>query len=396
MMSTFAFVLMSGHGHVNPTLAVARELVRRGHRVSYFLAEQFREAVLATGAEFVGYEGDLGIDVGGPEWRPEPGKMPPVGRMVDAMTGLSERLAEPLQEFLSTVDPDLVVYESMALWAKFAVAGRDVKSAAISASYVMGRTSPAAAAMRAAVEKSGQPLFDPARLAAIAAKYGATIDDPNSFFVGDAPLTIAFMPAEFHPGWEQLSDSVHFVGPSLDDRGSDSDFDFSRLGDEQALFISLGTVFNQQAEFFRTCMKAFADAGPVVLAHGNKLSAEDFPDAPANFILAPHVPQLQVLRHSRVFVTHGGMNSTQEAIVNGVPLVVVPQMMEQEMTAKRVAELGLGVHVPPTEVTAEALAEAVATVDTPAYRERVAAIREASLASGGASRAADLLLDACN
>ncbi|WP_279583243.1 nucleotide disphospho-sugar-binding domain-containing protein [Fodinicola feengrottensis] len=131
-----------------------------------------------------------------------------------------------------------------------------------------------------------------------------------------------------------------------------------------------------------------------MLAHGSKLSADDFPDAPDNFTLASHVPQLQVLERSRVFITHGGMNSTQEAIANGVPMVVVPQMMEQEMTARRVAELGLGVHVPPEEATAERLAEAVSIVDTPAYRDRVAAMRAASLAAGGAARAADLLLQA--
>ncbi|WP_163573616.1 hypothetical protein [Fodinicola feengrottensis] len=53
------------------------------------------------------------------------------------------------------------------------------------------------------------------------------------------------MPAEFHPDRESLDDSVQFVGPSLDDRGGHLE-----LGGDQVLFISLGTVFNQQEEFF--------------------------------------------------------------------------------------------------------------------------------------------------
>jgi MGT family glycosyltransferase len=380
---------MPAYGHVNPSLAIASELVRRGHRVSYFVGEQFREAVLATGAEFVGYADDFSNTIGGTQWRPEPGKTPPFRRMFSMLTERADQLAEPLQDYLSTVDPDLVVYENMGLWGKLAVTGRDVKSAAISPSYVMGRNSPAATMMRARVEQSGEPLIDPVALAAAAAKYGVTIDDPIEFFTRDAPLTLVFMPESFHPDRENLHKSVQFVGPALDDRGGDIELD-----QDPVLFISLGTVFNQQAEFFRTCMKAFADAGPVVLAYGNKLSADDFPDAPDTFTLAPHVPQLKVLERSRVFITHGGMNSTQEAIANGVPMVVVPQMMEQEMTAHRVAELGLGVHVPPEEATADRLAEAVATVDTPAYRDRVAAMREASGTSGGAPRAADLLIQA--
>ena len=67
---------------------------------------------------------------------------------------------------------------------------------------------------------------------------------------------------------------------------------------------------------------------------------------PDHFIIRQHVPQLDVLEKAKLFVSHGGMNSTMEAMNAGVPLVVVPQMHEQEVTAKRVDELGLGVHLP--------------------------------------------------
>jgi MGT family glycosyltransferase len=389
-MSSFVFIPMPAFGHVNPTLAMAGELVRRGHRVTYFVAESFRDAVRATGADFVGYEDD-GVTIM-PRWKP--GTVPPIGLMADRMLGTADRLAEPLVALLSTVDPDLVVYENMALWATYAVAGRNKRAAQFSASYLMNRDSRLGAMMRATVEQTGRPMMDPVRTAEVAAKYGAIIENPDGFFLQGEPLTLVLMPADFHPDHEALPASVHFVGPQLDGRGADSDFDLSPLGSERALFISLGTLFNDQAEFYRTCMKAFGDAGPVVLATGKRLGTDDFPDAPPNFLLAPYVPQLRVLERSRVFITHGGMNSTMEGLANGVPLVAVPQMIEQEMTARRIAELGLGVHVPPAEATADRLAEAVATVDTQAYRERVAKMRHAALAAGGATRAADLLVTA--
>lgn len=43
------------HGHVNPTLGVVEELVRRGHRVTYAVTEEFVHQVKAAGAEPVLY-----------------------------------------------------------------------------------------------------------------------------------------------------------------------------------------------------------------------------------------------------------------------------------------------------------------------------------------------------
>lgn len=388
-MSTFVFIPMPAYGHVNPTLAVAGKLVADGHRVIYFIDDTFRTAVEATGAEVHGYRGNLPEQVV-PDLKPQPGGMPPVARLMARMLDTADEVADDLHAFLSATAPDLVVYENMCLWGKFAVLERDVKTALVYPSYAMAAGSDAANVMRRMAEQSDKPIIDPVRMREVAAKYGVTIDNPMEFFFHQAPDNIVFMPSEFHPNSDQLGERFHFVGPSLADRGESADFPVQ----DGTLLISLGTVFNQQAEFFRTAMKAFADAGPVVLAYGSRLGDADFPDVPPNFTIAAHVPQLRVLEHSRVFVTHGGMNSTMEAIANGVPLVVVPQMIEQEMTAKRVAELGLGVHVPPAEATADRLAEAVATVDTPQFRERIAAMRQAALTAGGADRAAGVLANA--
>ncbi|GII34500.1 hypothetical protein [Planotetraspora mira] len=49
-MSTIAFLNIAMHGHVNPTLPVAAELVRRGHAVTYHTSPAFSEEIEATGA----------------------------------------------------------------------------------------------------------------------------------------------------------------------------------------------------------------------------------------------------------------------------------------------------------------------------------------------------------
>lgn len=152
-------------------------------------------------------------------------------------------------------------------------------------------------------------------------------------------------------------------------------------------------MFNDQKAFFDDCIAAFGGGDrPVVINHGTHLAAHDFPDVPSNVLLAPHVPQLQVLARSAAFITHGGMGSTMEAVAAGVPMVVVPQMVEQEITAGQVAELGLGVRLDPADITPERLAVAVdAVTGEPGYREAVAAMGKEAAASGGTQKAADLV-----
>ncbi|CAM5374149.1 hypothetical protein STENM327S_04822 [Streptomyces tendae] len=56
-MSTVAFLNIGMHGHVDPTLPVVSELVKRGHKVTYHIWPSFRAAIENTGAEVRLYSG---------------------------------------------------------------------------------------------------------------------------------------------------------------------------------------------------------------------------------------------------------------------------------------------------------------------------------------------------
>ena len=175
----------------------------------------------------------------------------------------------------------------------------------------------------------------------------------------------------------------------------------------------MGSVCNREVEFFETCFAAFGRAeatttgpGPlpdpahgageppwqVVLATGAADVAALGP-VPANFVARPSVPQLEVLQRTDVFLTHGGMNSVMEALWHGVPLVVVPQMAEQAVTARRVEELGLGLALEKPAVTAASLREAVGRVaGDREMRARVRRTQETIRQLGGARAAADAVI----
>lgn len=385
--SRFLFLPMPAHGHVNPTLAVAAELVARGHEVTYLLPDEYRAVVTATGATVAGFD-----------WQsPEPPPMTADSGLALRMTferlmDTAEQVATPLLELHDRLRPDVVVGEPMSLWGSLLAAARSVTTVQLSTSYVMGPGSPMAQRMAAAMP-GGRPPVDFGRLAALGTRYGAQVDDPGALLWGSAAEKLVFMPAEFHPEHEAFDSSVHFVGPSAGRPEPVNGFDMAKLDATPGIYISLGTVFNKQRAFFESCLEAFGGGDrPLVLNHGSRLSAADFPAVAENVLLAPHVPQLQVLERSAVFVTHGGMGSTMEAVLRGVPMVVVPQMAEQELTADRVAELGLGIRLNLDDVTPKTLATAVDTVlSDPAYAAACARVGAAARAAGGAPAAADVL-----
>jgi MGT family glycosyltransferase len=87
------------------------------------------------------------------------------------------------------------------------------------------------------------------------------------------------------------------------------------------------------------------------------------------------------------------MNSTMESIAYGVPMVVIPQMPEQAVTARRVQELGLGVALEADEISPKMLRDAVIRVaEDPAFRERVREMQRLAREAGGYRRAAEAII----
>lgn len=147
--------------------------------------------------------------------------------------------------------------------------------------------------------------------------------------------------------------------------------------------ISLGTVFNQAMDFYKLCLEAFANTKyTVILSVGRGTQVAGFGEIPANFIVRNYVPQLEVLQHAKLFITHGGMNSASEGLFYGVPLIVLPQSADQPAVAQRVAEIGAGIRLKQEGLIAGELREAT---------ERVlndASFRKASVDIGASCRTA--------
>jgi hypothetical protein len=66
---------------------------------------------------------------------------------------------------------------------------------------------------------------------------------------------------------------------------------------------------------------------------------------PENWWVYDSVDQVEILSRSDVFVTHGGSNSFHEAVIQKVPMIVIPFFGDQLLVANQTENLGLGIMV---------------------------------------------------
>lgn len=389
MNGHLAFIGRDGAGHVNPTLPVVTELVRRGHRVTYAVGAPFAEAVRRAGARYLPLPAN---DFRGGRRGQGALRDPDVVAMLTGMVMEgSDRELAVLREGFAADRPDAVCYDGSSLSGAMLADLLAVPAVQLAPNF--------AANEHYSLLQEFVP--DPARLAASAADaqervraftsaLGVTRTLGTVLTRTAADLTIVFVPRQFQYHGETFGDDYVFVGPSDHDRAESGDWRPPAPG-SRLLFVALGTMLNEHPEFFRLCIEALGGTDwRVAMAIGDRVDRAALGDIPANFDVRPHFPQLEVLKHAGVFVTHAGMNSTMEAVLNQVPTVAVPQTPEQAANARRLAELGLGMTL--TEQTAPALRRAVTEVDqSEQIRKNLAEMAGHFRAAGEAAAAADAI-----
>jgi MGT family glycosyltransferase len=170
-----------------------------------------------------------------------------------------------------------------------------------------------------------------------------------------------------------------------------ADFPVEQLKGRRVVYISLGTVYHRNPRFFEECIKAFGETDYMVI-----MSMPDGPEKmlktatglPGNFTVQKYVPQLQVLKYTDVFITHAGMNSVQESLYFGVPMVIVPQSTDQYLNGSRAAQLGAGIYFDRGTVKASELRKAVEKVlANPGYKEKAKLQGDEARKAGGVEAA---------
>jgi len=384
------------HGHIAPILPVVAELVRRGEEIVFYGTGRSRAHIEATGARFRLYSRRHD------DFNPTP---PTEGLFSDMarLAALTEDILPVLLEEVRAEAPRYLLIDTKSLWGRLVSQVLGIPAVTMSVVFAIQPGSISVAQLVGSLYQGAPPaalirgLLGLSDYFEVSRRMGSCfrVSTPGiiEYLGNPQALNLIFTSREFQLAGDTFGDLFRFVGPSIPPGRDDAiDFPFDRLGTAPIVYISLGTTFNRAPEFYRACFEGLADL-PVQAVLSTGGAAQDIGAAPANFLVRNFVPQLPLLERASVFITHGGMNSANEGLYYGVPLIVVPQRGDQHLVAARVAELGAGVRVLPHEATSARLHEAVSAVLCDlTYRARAAGLAAKLHSAGGYRRAADEVL----
>lgn len=228
--------------------------------------------------------------------------------------------------------------------------------------------------------------------AKLARTYGVPAPSINEVFSQNGQLNLVYTSTYFQPDYDRLISPTFSPvrqSPPVQKTMRTSMLDLLEKDGRPVVYISMGTVLDKSEPFFRLCLDAFRGGSyQGVVSAGRHMDMGPFQNAPAHIIARPYVPQLEVLQRSSVFVPHGGMNSTSEALYFNVPLVLIPHAADQPIIAARVESLGAGIALNKSGLIAAKLRAAV----DQAFRKR--RFKEGSSVSNGASSRRSAIIQA--
>ena len=153
-------------------------------------------------------------------------------------------------------------------------------------------------------------------------------------------LNIVYVPEAFQKKRECFGDDYIFMIPPQEREQSTLKIPYEEMK-HPIVYISLGSIISNKG-FCKECIRAFGGKDLSVILNTGKVNPDTLGKIPPNIYAYSFVPQIEVLEHADVFLTHCGMNSVNEAICAGVPMVAMPFLNDQLENGKQIVNLGLG------------------------------------------------------
>lgn len=390
-MSKIVFFCIPAFGHTNPTLNVVKELIAGGHQVWYYSYNLLKDKIEETGATFIScdeYDEELKLS---PKDATRVGKDLALSTrvLVDTTLSLNDKVCEDMQK----LKPDCIVADSMAVWGKAVAMKLGIPFVSSTTTFAFNKHS--AQIMKKSIGEMLGMIFSMSKINKDIKRLqdkGFPINNILDILQNDDNThTIVYTSSEFQPCADTFSDKFAFVGPSV--RPATDEIKKTK---DKLVYISMGTVVNDMPLFYKNCVSAFKDTDyQVIMSVGNLTDIEKLGELPANISVHKHIDQIAVLQKADVFISHCGMNSVNESLYFGVPLVMLPQTSEQGGVAQRVLQLGAGTIL--KKAKANSIIEAVNNViNEKSYKENADKIANSFKNCSGAKGAVEKILEVCN
>ncbi len=410
----FGVLSVSGTGHVNSLMSLSREIVRRGHRVTFFDKPKIESRVREAGFGFVplcaptvpAHKKPLANDTG--IW-PE----------ISTLRFNLARVCRDSWGYLENTPPALVRAGVNALLIdEIALTGPTVAQLLRLPYFIISTSAPHYFGWGFASWFSGyrysasclswmQGLFLELSVLRVRGPIRRSLDRYRRQVglrpVGTIPREfpclahITQMPKCLDRPRRSLPSNFHYTGPfaSRSDNSCIA-FPWHRLDGRPIVYASLGTTRNVQPGIFLLIAAACQDLDvQLVISLGNRFDPKSMDDLPGQPLVTKYAPQLELLKLARIVITHGGSNTVFEALMEGKPMIVIPLAYEQPALAARLSRLHIAEALPVMRLSPKRIRAAVAKVlsDT-SYGDAARAIQATMLRTRGSDCAADVIEDA--
>lgn len=387
----FIFLTVPAYGHLNAMLGVAKGLVDKGHKVIVYNTKEFEAKIRSAGAEF---------------------RTPPVPiehidfrlmrnffKIIEISLEMTELLIPPLIKIVEEEKPDCILHDSLTAWGK--IVGAKTHTPAVSLVPSVGINLQVLLASAKyifpdVVKLIKEPLRTRNFIRAYFALYKKYDLKPPSLFdilSNTEKLNIIFTSGYFQPQGGSFDDRFKFVGPIIYDRFEKEGLDLVRNISKRVIYVSMGTVYNDDIDFYRRIIKTFdGNLYKVFISTGKYISRAKLGVIPPNVFVKEYWPQLEVLKKASLFISHGGMNSVNESLYFGVPMILFPQIQEQRINSARVEELGAGIYYRGNIKSEIVLEKVEEVIENSLYKSSAREIGKTLKRAGGIDSAVDYIL----
>jgi zeaxanthin glucosyltransferase len=404
-MSHFGVLSYQGTGHLNPLIALSRQLVARGHRVTFFLDLEMKERVLEAGLEFWA----IGC----------PTRHKPASNRQERSSGMADlrfrmrRITGDMQMSLQAAPAEMVRAGVEALILdEIVLSGPTLAEMLRLPYYIISTSIPHNfgwfAPRRIAPPKSWFTRFTNALLEISVLRLRGPVGwtlDRHRRQVGLGPIRerttvypelahITQLPECLDFPRTGLPPNFHYTGPFVDEAArSQVDFPWDRLDGRPLAYASLGTTLKGEPNTFLLIAEACNGLDlQLVISLGGRRDPERFEGLPGDPLVVRNAPQLELLKRADLVITHAGPNTVFETLLQGKPMIALPKALDQPAIAARLERLGVAEVLQVKGLTAPQIRTALIKVlNDSSYSAAAQKVRAQIRSARGLKHAADVI-----
>ncbi|QMV20008.1 MGT family glycosyltransferase [Granulicella sp. 5B5] len=405
-MAHFGILSFKGTGHLNPLITLSKELMARGHSVSFVQRPEVETRIRAHGIGFcvVGRDNAVQSTTVKKRATKPSGGIAAIRYSLERISAEMEMYLRDGPEAIRSAGVDVLIVDEVAFAGPTLAEMLQLPYFIISTSipHHLGWSDSSIKIRHRSwtetlysllLEVSVQRMYGPVRhaLDVLRKRHGLGSSRDRTYL---ELAHITPLPECLDLPHKRLSGTFHYTGPFVDEEArTPMEFPWEQLDGRRLVYASLGTTLKGEPDTFRMIAEACAGLNlQLVITLGDRRDPAMFQNLQGSPIVVKVAPQLELLKKVSVVITHAGPNTAFETLLHGIPMVAIPKAFDQPGIAKRLRLAGVAEVLSLHQLTAQRIRAALLKVlDEPRYRVAAQKMQRDIAAIRGLNLAADII-----